>query len=81
MSSMLDYHTPHLSLPARGHGEGGAVLLKCWMCQSDDHTCYFGVQRVQCMPMLLTIAERSAPHHLCRRGVVAGPPAAGCCAT
>jgi hypothetical protein len=23
MSSMLDYHTPHLSLPARGHGEGG----------------------------------------------------------
>jgi hypothetical protein len=23
MSSMLDYHTHHLSLPARGHGEGG----------------------------------------------------------
>jgi hypothetical protein len=23
MSSMLDYHSPHLSLPARGHGEGG----------------------------------------------------------
>jgi hypothetical protein len=23
MSSMLDHHTPHLSLPARGHGEGG----------------------------------------------------------
>ena len=23
MSSMLFYHTAHLSLPARGHGEGG----------------------------------------------------------
>jgi hypothetical protein len=28
MSSMLDYHTPHLSLPAQGHGEGGNQVYK-----------------------------------------------------
>jgi hypothetical protein len=27
MSSMLDYHTPHLSLPAQGHGEGPVLML------------------------------------------------------
>jgi hypothetical protein len=27
MSSMLDYHTPHLSLPAQGHGEGGNQVI------------------------------------------------------
>ena len=27
MSSMLDYHTPHLSLPDRGHGEGGDLPM------------------------------------------------------
>jgi hypothetical protein len=31
MSSMLDYHTPHLSLPAQGHGEGGdQVFIAFW---------------------------------------------------
>jgi hypothetical protein len=27
MSSMLDYHTPHLSLPAQGHEEGGNQVI------------------------------------------------------
>ena len=58
MSSMLDYHTPHLSLPARGHGEGGGQHWQ-WLTSSE----LLGLEGQVIVHHCISVWEMASPIH------------------